>query len=206
MKVEFFSLDKIRPCPTNTKRHSQKQVEQIAASVQEFGWTKPILVDENFEILAGHGGRLAALHIGMDEVPCIVLSHLSERQKRAYRIADNKIAENSDWDWSMIGDEVSALLDSDFDIDILGFDEQEIDAILKQAESFLPEKPAPPPPVPVQAHERHVAPDDARPAVSPSQQRQIGLLVVAHPEMVSPELAKMIQGVLPSFGNPETDA
>lgn len=198
--IQVLPVASIKPCPSNNKRHSQRQVAQIMASVEEFGWTKPILVDEDFEILAGHGGRLAAINLGMEHVPCIVLDHLSDSQKRAYRIADNKIAENSEWDWTVVADEVSALVDYDYDVDLLGFDEQELEAILRQAESFLPPKPVPPPPVPVQAHERQPLPNDSRPAVSPSQQKQIGLLVVAHPEMVSPELAKMIQGVLPTFG------
>jgi DNA modification methylase len=105
-------------------------VAQIAASIKEFGWTNPILVDGDNGIIAGHGRMLAARKLGMDTIPVIELAHLSETQKKALIIADNKLALNADWDNGLLTLELQALEESDFNLDLLGFDETELNALL----------------------------------------------------------------------------
>jgi DNA modification methylase len=130
-------VSNLLPYARNARTHSDTQIEQIAQSIQEFGFNNPVLIDENDGIIAGHGRVLAAYLLNWDEVPCIPLSHLSERQRRAYRIADNQIALNSGWDFDKLSSEISYLLTSDFDISLIGFDEQWIDALLKNDESIV---------------------------------------------------------------------
>lgn len=131
MKVELIAISKIKPYKFNNKAHPEGQVQLIANSITAFGFLKPIIVDENDEILAGHGAFLGAIKAGMVKIPCVRHSNLSERQKRAYRIADNKIAEKSIWDFDKLAFEISELSQMDFDVELTGFDEQEIDEILK---------------------------------------------------------------------------
>lgn len=114
----------------NSRTHSDAQVDQLVKSIQEFGFNNPILVDENDVIIAGHGRLMAAQKAGLEEVPTIKLSHLSENQKRAYIIADNKIADNAGWDEDMLKAEMLALKDEDFDLEPLGFSHEELDAML----------------------------------------------------------------------------
>ncbi|HBM3281995.1 TPA: ParB N-terminal domain-containing protein [Klebsiella oxytoca] len=115
--------------------HSDAQVAQIAASIEEFGWTNPVLVDEQQEIIAGHGRIAAAERLGINEVPVIVLAGLSDEQKRAYRLADNKIPLNAGWDDELLKLEFAELLDSGFDISLTGFSKLEIDDLLVEADS-----------------------------------------------------------------------
>jgi ParB-like chromosome segregation protein Spo0J len=105
-------------------------VSELAASIQEFGFTNPVLIDENNQLIAGHGRVAAALEVGLDEVPCIVLSGLSEDQRRAYVIADNKLAINATWDFDMLAAELKAIDESDFDLELTGFSEDEFDALV----------------------------------------------------------------------------
>ena len=111
------------PYERNAKQHSETQVAQIVASIEEFGWTRPVLVDEANIILAGHGAVLAALKLGMDKIPVVVMDGLTEPQKKALCLADNKIAENGSWDWEIIALEMDELKSSDIDFVSIGLDE-----------------------------------------------------------------------------------
>lgn len=122
-------LDDLIPYARNSRTHSDAQVAQIAASVREFGWTNPVLVDGENGIIAGHGRVLAARKLGMEEVPCIELAGLSEAQRRAYIIADNKLALNAGWDDELLAIEFSELADAGFDNLLTGFTQDEIDAL-----------------------------------------------------------------------------
>ena len=114
------------PYARNSRTHSDAQVAQIAASIREFGFTNPVLVDGANGVIAGHGRILAARKLGMDTVPVIELAHLSEAQKRAYVIADNKLALNAGWDDEMLRVEISDLTDAGFDVSLLGFSDEEL--------------------------------------------------------------------------------
>lgn len=116
-------LDLLIPYALNSRTHSDNQVAQIAASIREFGFTNPILIDESNGIIAGHGRLLAARKLQLDEVPCIVLSGLSDAQKRAYVIADNQLALNAGWDLEALRLEIEHLKSVEFDVELLGFDE-----------------------------------------------------------------------------------
>jgi len=122
-------VDDLIPYARNSRTHSDAQVAQIAASVREFGWTNPVLVDGENGIIAGHGRILAARKLGMDEVPCIELSGLSDTQRRAYIIADNKLALNAGWDDELLAIEFAELADAGFDNLLTGFTQDEIDAL-----------------------------------------------------------------------------
>ena len=128
--VEILGLDTLIPYANNTRTHSEEQVAQVAASIREFGFTNPVLVDANNGIIAGHGRVLAARKLGLTEVPCIRLAHLDERQKRAYVIADNKLALNAGWDDELLALELGALKDDGFDIGLTGFSEEELAALV----------------------------------------------------------------------------
>lgn len=125
-KVEFLRVNDLVPFDRNTRTHSEAQVAQIAASIKEFGFTNPILVDEVDIIIAGEGRWRAAKKLKMETVPCIVLVGLTATQKAAYVIADNKLALNSGWDTDMLVAELGRLHDQNFDIDLAGFSEVEI--------------------------------------------------------------------------------
>src|SRR6202167_1029572 len=129
-QIELWVIDKLIPWARNPRTHSDAQVAQIAASIAEFGFNNPILVDTKAGIIAGHGRLLAARKLGLTEVPVIVLDHLSEAQKRAYVIADNKLAENAGWDDEMLRIEIEALQDEDFDVSLLGFEDEELARLL----------------------------------------------------------------------------
>jgi ParB-like chromosome segregation protein Spo0J len=125
---KVLPVDILIPYARNSRTHSPEQVAQIAASIKEFGFTNPVLVDESGGIIAGHGRVLAAQKLSMKEVPCIELSHLNEVQKRAYVIADNKIALNAGWDVDMLKIEFMELEDAGFDLELTGFSEDELKA------------------------------------------------------------------------------
>lgn len=122
-------VEDLIPYARNSRTHSDEQVAQIAASVREFGWTNPVLVDGENGIIAGHGRILAARKLGMDEVPCIELAGLSDTQRRAYIIADNKLALNAGWDDELLAIEFAELADAGFDNLLTGFAQDEIDAL-----------------------------------------------------------------------------
>src|SRR5437588_3212643 len=122
--IEHWPLDKLIPYARNPRTHSDAQVAQIAASIAEFGFNNPILVDTQFGIIAGHGRLLAARKLQLEQVPVIVLDHLSEAQKRAYILVDNKLAENAGWDEELLRCELAALEAEDFNVDLIGFDDE----------------------------------------------------------------------------------
>ncbi len=130
MKIEFKNTDKLIPYINNARTHSDEQVQQIAASIKEFGFTNPILLDEENGIIAGHGRLRGAQLLSLNEVPTITLSGLTEAQKKAYVIADNKISLNAGWDEELLKIEIESLQDFDFDLDVLGFDDEELEGLL----------------------------------------------------------------------------
>ena len=135
LKIEAWPVDRLIPYARNARMHADDQVAQIAGSIAEFGFVNPILVGEDDVIIAGHGRLLAARKLGMAEVPVIRLGHLSEIQRRALVIADNRIAENSTWDEELLRLELEDLRAEDFDLDITGFDLDEIDRLLQGFDS-----------------------------------------------------------------------
>lgn len=130
MQINEIEVSKLIPYAKNSRTHDDAQVAQIAASIKEFGWTNPILVDGDKGVIAGHGRLLAARKLGYDKVPVIELKHMTEAQKRAYVIADNKLALNAGWDNNFLALELQDLKDQDFDLTLLGFDDKELDALL----------------------------------------------------------------------------
>jgi DNA modification methylase len=152
-RIELWPIERLRPYERNPRTHSDAQVDQIAASMVEFGWTNPILVDENAGILAGHGRLLAARKLGLAEVPVIRFEHLSEAQKRAYVLADNQIALQAGWDDALLAEELAWLRDERFELDLIGFDATELERLLAladgeaasdEAEDEVPEPPEDP--------------------------------------------------------------
>lgn len=147
---KVIKTTKLIPYVNNSRTHSDEQVKQIAASIKEFGFTNPVLVDEANGIIAGHGRVQAANLCGLSEVPCIVLSGLSEAQKKAYIIADNQLPLNAGWDIDMLKIELEHLQEVDFDIDLLGFDSDFTDGLLLEEtegltdEDEVPEAPEEP--------------------------------------------------------------
>jgi len=150
-QIELWPLDRLVPYERNARTHSQEQVAQIVASIQEFGFTNPILVDGANGILAGHGRLAAAKNMGLAEVPVIVLEHLSADQRRAYILADNKLALNAGWDNAVLTSELQALQLEDFDLSLLGWSDEELAVLMPEVEELPPEDAdadaAPEPPV-----------------------------------------------------------
>jgi DNA modification methylase len=128
--IELWLLDKLIPYARNPRTHSDAQIAQIAASIEAFGFNNPILVDSKAGIIAGHGRLLAARQLGLEEVPVIVLDHLSETQKRAYIIADNQLAINAGWNDELLQVELAALQEENFDLSVIGFDDDELARLL----------------------------------------------------------------------------
>ena len=133
IQIQYLDAKAITPYVRNSRTHSDEQVAQVAASIKEFGWTNPILIDETSTIIAGHGRLMAAQRLGLSEVPTIRLEGLTDAQKRAYVIADNKLALNAGWDSEMLAVEVEELLEQGFDLDLTGFGAEEIDSLLAEA-------------------------------------------------------------------------
>jgi len=129
-RIELWPIDKLIPYVNNPRTHSDAQVEQIAASIAEFGFNNPILVDTKAGIIAGHGRLLGAQKLGLKEVPVIILDHLTEAQKNAYIIADNQLALNAGWDEGLLHIELAALQESDFDLGLIGFEDAELARLL----------------------------------------------------------------------------
>lgn len=134
MEIENIKIEDLIPYARNSRTHSDEQVAQVAASIKEFGFTNPVLIDSDDGIIAGHGRVLAARKLKMQEVPCIRLGHLTESQKKAYIIADNKLALNSGWDEEMLKLELLELKELDYDIDVIGFNADELMALLDEQE------------------------------------------------------------------------
>lgn len=138
MAIEWLHIDKIYPYPGNANTHPVSQLEKLANSIREFGVTKPVLIDAQNVLITGHGTREAAILAGVDKLPCLRKSDWSERQVKAYRLADNQLARLSKDDFSLLSEELDALINADFDIDLLGFNEQEIEALLKVDPGIMP--------------------------------------------------------------------
>ncbi|MFM2015650.1 MAG: hypothetical protein RIQ51_1140 [Bacteroidota bacterium] len=126
MKIEQIDVEKLIPYALNARVHSEEQVTQIASSIKEFGFNNPVLIDADNGLIAGHGRVMAAKKLEIDKVPCIRLTNLSEAQKKAYILADNKIALNSTWDEELLKVEFEQLRELDFDLDLTGFNGGEI--------------------------------------------------------------------------------
>ena len=126
-RYETVEIDKLIPYVNNARTHSDEQIKQIQASIREFGFINPVLIDGNFNIIAGHGRVMAAKAEGMDKVPCLFIEHLTDAQKKAYIIADNKLAENAGWDMELLRVELEGLQALDFNMDLIGFDDIELD-------------------------------------------------------------------------------
>ena len=149
-RIELWPVDRLRPYERNPRTHSENQVAQLAASMVEFGFINPILVDETNSILAGHDRLLAARQLGLAEVPVVRLEHLSGAQKRTYVIADNQLAATAGWDETLLAEELGWLRDERFDLDLLGFDATELERLLAldgtEADTVKPEDEVPEPP------------------------------------------------------------
>ena len=137
LSITNLPVTGLRPCPGNARTHSAKQISEIATSIKAFGFNNPVLVDKDGTIIAGHGRVAAAKKLGLDTVPCVRLEHLSEAEKRAYILADNKLAEKAGWDRDILAIELQHLadLDLDFDITATGFEMAEIDLLLSDADA-----------------------------------------------------------------------
>src|SRR5665213_3262543 len=132
--LERIEISQLKPDARNARTHSKRQIEQIAASIKRFGFTAPVLVDEEDKIIAGHGRMAAAKLLGHSDVPCLRLSHLSAPEKRAYALADNKVALNASWDIEILASEFQELMKGDFEMELTGFSLPEIDGVLTEVE------------------------------------------------------------------------
>ena len=132
LSVNYKKTEDLIPYINNSRTHDNVHIKQIASSIKEFGFTNPILIDENNMTIAGHGRLMAAKSLNIDEVPTITLTDLNEEQRKAYVIADNKLALNAGWDMGILKDELQALSDMDYNLDVLGFDVDEIKLILDE--------------------------------------------------------------------------
>jgi len=129
LNIELVPVTKLIPYIRNPRQHSEQQVAQLAASMKEFGWVNPVLRDEDQTILAGHGRILAAQKLGWPEAPVMTAVGWSEAKKRAYVIADNKLALNATWDINLLNAEIEALSDEDFDLNLIGFSDQDLERL-----------------------------------------------------------------------------
>ena len=136
LTIDYLSIEEIKEYGKNAKLHPREQIEQIKKSIEEYGFDDPIAIDENNIIIEGHGRLIAAKELGEKTVPVIYLRHLTEEQKKAYRIAHNKINMNSGFDMQMLQDELNEILSTEISVEALGFDEYEIDEILQSAEEI----------------------------------------------------------------------
>ncbi len=144
LKITYVKRDSLIPYVNNSRTHDNNQVKQIASSIKEFGFTNPVLVDENNGIIAGHGRLLAADLLGLDEVPTITLKGLTEAQRKAYVIADNQLALNAGWDLDSLKVEIDRLTELDFDVDLLGFEDDFLASLLDEPTEGLTDEDAVP--------------------------------------------------------------
>ena len=149
-RIEMVPLDKLRPYENNARTHSPEQVDKLRASLREFGFVNPILIDSDYGIIAGHGRLMAAQAEGMATVPCVFVEHLTDAQTKAYILADNKLAELAGWNFKLLSVELEELKELDFDIGLTGFGadelsdifgEEELEAVEDDYEVELPEEP-----------------------------------------------------------------
>jgi ParB family chromosome partitioning protein len=138
LAIAYRAIEGLHPAERNARTHSAEQIAQIAASVEQFGWTNPILVDEKSNVIAGHGRLEAAKLLGLLDVPTITLAGLTAAQKRALVIADNKLALNAGWDEAILAQELDALKALDFDLPVIGFSSDELDRLFPQPLNGMP--------------------------------------------------------------------
>ncbi len=138
-RLEHVAVDALKPYERNARTHSKKQTEQIARSIERFGFTNPVLIDDRNGIIAGHGRVKAARMLGITEVPCLRLSHLSDEDRRAYILADNKLAENAGWDSEILAIELQHLVEVGYDLDLTGFSIGEVDSVIGAAKDAATE-------------------------------------------------------------------
>ena len=143
LKIEYENVGSLKPYKGNARTHSKKQIKQLTSSIKEFGFTNPILIDEGKAVLAGHGRLMAAKEMGVSKVPCVRIENMSEAQKRAYIIADNKLALNAGWDEELLAEELGFLLSEEtaFDVNITGFSIAEVDMIIEDSYTEEPNDP-----------------------------------------------------------------
>lgn len=137
-RIEVWPVDRLKPYERNARTHSPEQVAKIAASLAEFGFVNPVLVDSSDGIIAGHGRMMAARSLGLTDVPVIVLDHLTDAQRRAYILADNKLAELAGWDRDMLANELAELEAGGYDLDVIGFSEDELTELFTDPEDLAP--------------------------------------------------------------------
>lgn len=135
MKVEQRLVADLVPYARNSRTHDETQISQLAASIKEFGWMNPIIIDADGGLIAGHGRLMAAQKLKIEKVPCIVADHLTEAQRKAYVIADNRLAMSAGWDTELLKIEIQELSDMDFNLDLLGFEQMEIDELFGEPET-----------------------------------------------------------------------
>ena len=136
MEIVYKKINELKPYENNSRTHDESQIKQICESIKEYGWTNPVLIDEKGIIIAGNGRVEAGKKLDIKEVPCIVLSGLTEAQKKAYVIADNKMALNAGWDFNLLSLELENLKELDFDLELTGFSADEIDGLLSTNEDI----------------------------------------------------------------------
>ena len=140
LKIEYKKVDDLLPYARNARTHSEEQITQLASSIKEFGFNNPVAIDSDNMILCGHGRVMAAKKLGLDVVPTVSLSHLTDIQKKAYILADNKMALNSDWDNELLKLELQELNELGVDLNNIGFDENDINKMIGTPESDTPEE------------------------------------------------------------------
>ena len=142
-KIEMVALEALKPHPRRTRKHDQKQISIMKGSFTEFGFLNPLLIDESNVVLAGDARWQAAQQLGIKELPAVRIHHLSEAEKRAYKIADNRIAELAGWDLDELKIEFDELIDISFNMDVIGFDTPAIDLVLTNADRMEADEPDP---------------------------------------------------------------
>ena len=142
-KIELFQIDDLTPYESNARLHGLGQVKKIAKSIAAFGFNNPILIDTQNGIVAGHGRLAAARHLGLKEVPVIVLDHLSEDERRAYILADNRLAELAEWDEETLSKEVAELQETELDLEAMGWTDAELEEMFGDLTVGLPDEPEP---------------------------------------------------------------
>lgn len=139
LKIEYIKLSELKHYDQNSRTHSEEQVQQLINSITEFGFVNAVLIDENNELIAGHGRSKAAERLGMDKIPAVRLVGLSKEQQKALRIADNKLSLNAGWDYDLLAREIQDLQLADYDVDILGFSDEELNNIIDMGFEDTPE-------------------------------------------------------------------
>lgn len=185
-KIEQVSVGSIRAYENNARTHSPHQVELLASAIREFGFTTPLLMRSNGELVAGHGRLEAAKLLGMDKVPAIYIDHLSDRQLKALVISDNKIASLAGWNYDLLAKELSDLAEMEMDLGITGFNEHELDELLRGSHDLLP----PDDPFTQAAYHEQRDSSSLAPAL-PSENRNVELVQVGGPIQTSGKIEKL---------------